>query len=84
MQIAICKCYTKSSPGGTGKRGGEREGEEEEEEEEVYEEMGGDEGGVAVIIGSNKANDPTHMEIGDRGDTIELRRNKAYDTFIEK
>ena len=29
--------YTKSSPG---------------EEEEIYEEMGGDEGGVAVIIGS--------------------------------
>ena len=65
VQIAICKCYTKSSPGGTGKRGGEGEGEEEGEEEEVYMKMGGDEGGVAVISGSNKANDPTYMEIGD-------------------
>ena len=45
------------------RRGGGRE--REGEEEEVYMKMGGDEGGVAVISGSNKANDPTYMEIGD-------------------
>ena len=55
LMLAVWKCYTKSSPGGTGG---------EEEEEEVYEEMGGDEGGVAV------ANDPMYMEIGDRGESI--------------
>ena len=53
--LAVWKCYTKSSPGGTGGEKGGGEG----EEEEVYEEMGGDEGGVAV------ANDLTYMEIGD-------------------
>ena len=59
VQIAICKCHTKSSPGGTGKRGREREG-----EEEVYMKrwVHGDEGSVVVIIGSNN---PTYMEIGD-------------------
>ena len=61
-------------------RGGEGEG--GEGGGGVHEEMGGDEGGVAVIIGSNKANDPTYMEIGDRGDTIELRENKAYDKIM--
>ena len=69
VQIAVCKCHPKFTPGGaeTGTSAGE--GEEQE-----YEQMDTGEGGVAV-------SDPTYMEVGEKdGKSFELQRNEAYAT----
>ena len=72
VQIAICKCHPKLTPGGaeTGTSTG-REG-------QVYEQVDGGEGGAAV-------SDPTYMEVGaggggggGGGNTFQLKENEAY------
>ena len=69
VQIVVCKCHPKFTPGGaeTGTSAG-GEGQE-------YEEVDGGKRGVAV-------SDPTYMEVGEveRGGTctIQLMENKAY------
>jgi hypothetical protein len=81
VQIAVCKCHPKFTPGGaeTGTSAG-GEGQE-------YEQM---EGGVAetgervyeLVDGgkdSRKAtSDPTYMEVGGGGNTFQLKGNEAY------
>ena len=72
VQIAVCKCHPKFTPGGaeTGtSTGGEGQ---------VYEQVDGGEGGVAV-------SDPTYMEVGGGGaggggggNTFQLKENEAY------
>ena len=72
VQIAVCKCHPKFTPGGaeTGTSAG-GEGQE-------YEEVGGDEGGVAV-------SDPTYMEVdGGGGNTFQLKENEAYASTMHK
>ena len=67
VQIAVCKCHPKFTPGGaeTGTSAGEGEGQE----------MDTGEGGVAV-------SDPTYMEVGAaEGKTFELKQNEAYITL---
>ena len=69
VQIAVCKCHPKFTPGvaETGTSAGEGEGQE-------YEQMDTGEGGVAVC-------DPTYMEVGAaEGKTFELKQNEAYAT----
>ena len=73
VQIAVCKCHPKFTPGGaeTGTSAG-GEGQE-------YEEVGGGGGGVAV-------SDSTYMEIegrGGRGDTFQLKENESYATHLQ-
>ena len=73
VQIAVCKCHPKFTPGGaeTGKSAGEGEGQE-------YEQMDTGEGGVAM-------SDPTYMEVGAaEGKTFELKHNEAYGTHTRK
>ena len=67
VQIAVCKCHPKFTPGGaeTGTSvGGEGQ---------VYERVDGGEGAVAV-------SDPTYMEVGagGGGNTFQLKENEAY------
>ena len=70
VQIAVCKCHPKFTPGGaeTGTSAGEGgEGQE-------YEQVDVGEGGVAV-------SDPTYMEVGAaEGKMFELKQNEAYAT----
>ena len=69
VQIAVCKCHPKFTPGGagTGTSAGEGEGQE-------YEQVDAGEGGVAV-------SDPTYMEVGEKdGKLFELQQNEAYAT----
>ena len=64
VQIAVCKCHPKFTPGGaeTGTSAGDGEGRE-------YEQMNMGKGGVAV-------SDPTYMEVGTtEGKTFELKKN---------
>ena len=71
VQIAVCKCHSKFTPGGaeTGTSAGERAREGQE-----YEQMDTGEGGVAV-------SDPTYMEVGAAKEkTFELKQNEAYAT----
>ena len=77
VQIAVCKCHPKFTPGGaeTGTSAGG--------EGQVYEQVGGGEGGVAV-------RDPTYMEVGAGGGggggnmhTFELKENEAYVTHTQ-
>ena len=70
VQIAVCKCHPKLTPGGaeTGTSAGG--------EGQVYEQVDGGEGGVAV-------SDPTYMEVGaggggGGGNTFQLKENEAY------
>ena len=73
VQIAVCKCHPKFTPGGaeTGTSAGEGEGQE-------YEQMDTGEGGVAVC-------DPTYMEVGTaEGKAFELKQNEAYGTHTRK
>ena len=73
VQIAVCKCRPKFTPGGaeTGTSAGEGEGQE-------YEQMDTGEGGLAV-------SDPTYMEVGAaEGKTFELKQNEAYGTHTRK
>ena len=69
VQIAVCKCHPKFTPGGAesaASAGGEGPA--------VYEQVDGDEGG---------RNDPTYMEVGAGGggtNTMELKQNEAYAT----
>ena len=66
VQIAVCKCHPKFTPGGAESvvpAGGE--------EPAVYEQVGGDERGMAV-------SDPTYMEVGEGVNTMELKENEAY------
>ena len=73
VQIAVCKCYPKFTPGGaeTGTSAGEGEGQE-------YEQMDTGEGGVA-------ASDPTYMEVGEKnGNLFELQQNEAYATHTSQ
>ena len=74
VQIAVCKCHPKFTPGGaeTGTSAGG--------EGQVYEQVDGGEGGVAV-------SDPTYMEVGaggggggGGGNTFQLKENEAYAT----
>ena len=74
VQIAVCKCHPKFTPGGaeTGTSAG-GEGQE-------YEEVDGGKGGVAV-------SDPTYMEVdggggGRGGNTFQLKENEAYASTI--
>ena len=72
VQIAVCKCHTKSTPGGaeTGTSSG-GEGQE-------YEEVDGGRGGVAV-------SDPTYMEIdGGGGRVLQFKENEAYASTMQK
>ena len=65
VQIAVCKCHPKFTPGGAS--AGEGEGQE-------YEQMDTGEGGVAV-------SDPTYMEVGEKdGKWFALQQNEAYAT----
>ena len=69
VQIAVCKCYPKFTPGGaeTGTSAGEGEGQE-------YEQIDTGEGGVAM-------SDPTYLEVGAaEGKAFELKQNEAYAT----
>ncbi len=72
VQIALCKCHPKGTPGGAESApsaGGVGQA--------VYEQVDvGGEGGVAV-------SDPTYMEVGvgGGGNTMELQENKAYGAF---
>ena len=71
VQIAVCKCHPKFTPGGaeTGTSAGEGEGQGQE-----YEQVDVGEGGVAV-------SDPTYMEVrAAEGKTFELKQNEAYAT----
>ena len=71
VQIAVCKCHTKSTPGGaeTATSGGE--GQE-------YEEVDGGGGGVTV-------SDPTYMEVdGGGGRVLQLKENEAYTSTMQK
>ena len=71
VQIAVCKCHPKFTPGGaeTGTSAGG--------EGQVYEQVdGGEARGVAV-------SDPTYMEVGaggggGGGNTFQLKENEAY------
>ena len=74
VQIAVCKCHPKFTPGGaeTGTSAGG--------EGQVYEQVDGGERGVAV-------SDPTYMEVGaggggggGGGNTFQLKENEAYVT----
>ena len=76
VQIAVCKCHPKFTPGGaeTGTSAG-GEGQE-------YEEVDGGKGGAAV-------SDPTYMEVdGGRGrgggNTFQLKENEAYASTMHK
>jgi hypothetical protein len=81
VQIAVCKCHPKFTPGGaeTGtSAGGERQEYEQmgggvaETGERVYELVdGGKEGGKAT-------SDPTYVEVGGGGNTFQLKGNEAY------
>jgi hypothetical protein len=64
VQIAVCKCHPKFTPGGA--ETGTSAGGEGQEYEQV-------DVGVAV-------SDPTYMEVGDRkgGNTFQLQENEAY------
>ena len=72
VQIAVCKCHPKFTPGGaeTGTSAG-GEGQE-------YEEVGGSGGGVAVSGSS-------YMEIEGRGrgDTFQLKENESYAAHLQ-
>ena len=66
VQIAVCKCHPKLTPGGaeTGTSAGG--------EGQVYEQVDGGEGGVAL-------SDSTYMEVGAGGEnTFQLKENEAY------
>lgn len=65
VQIAVCKCHLRSTPGPRGAEIGTSEGGEGQ--------VDGDEGGVTV-------SDPTYTEIGVGGEHLafELMENKAY------
>ena len=75
VQIAVCKCNPKFTPGGaeTGTSAGGA-GQE-------YEEVDGGKGGVAV-------SDPTYMEVdgggGRGGNTFQLKENEAYASTMHK
>ena len=74
VQIAVCKCHPKFTPGGaeTGTSAG-GEGQE-------YEEVDGGGGGVAV-------SDPTYMEVdggGRGGNLFQLKENEAYASTTPK
>ena len=75
VQIAVCKCHPKFTPGGAETEtsaGGEGQ---------QYEEVDGGRGGVAV-------SDPTYMEVnggGGRGENMfQLKENEAYASTIHK
>ena len=76
VQIAVCKCHPKFTPGGaeTGTSAGG--------EGQVYEQVDGGEEGVAV-------SDPTYMEVGagggggGGGNTFQLKENEAYATLTQ-
>ena len=73
VQIAVCKCHPKFTPGGaeTGTSAGEGEGQE-------YEQMDTGKGGVTM-------SDPTYMEVGAaEGKAFELKHNEAYATHTRK
>ena len=66
VQIAICKCHPKFTPGGS-ETGTSAGGVGQE-----YEEVDGGGGGVAV-------SDPTYMEVEEGGgNTFQLKENEAY------
>ena len=74
VQIAVCKCHPKFTPGGAesaASAGGEGPA--------VYEQVDGGEGG---------RNDHTYMEVGTGGreiNTMELKQNEAYaTTYVTK
>ena len=77
VQIAVCKCHPKFTPGGaeTGTSAG-GEGQE-------YEEVDGGRGGVAV-------SDPTYMEVDGGGGIrenmfqLQLKENEAYASTTHK
>jgi hypothetical protein len=79
VQVAVCKCHPKFTPGGAG--AGTSEGQEYEQMEggmaetgeRVYELMnGGKEGGKAT-------SDSTYVEVGGGGgNTFQLKENEAY------
>jgi hypothetical protein len=82
VQIAVCKCHPKFTPGGaeTGTSAGgegqeyeQMEGGVAETGERVYELVdGGKEGGKAT-------SDPTYVEVGGGGgNTFQLKENEAY------
>ena len=69
VQIAVCKCHPKFTPGGaeTGTSAG-GEGQE-------YEEVDGGEGAVS---------DPTYMEVDEGGgNTFQLKENEAYASRVD-
>ena len=70
VQIAVCKCHPKFTPGGA------EAGTSAGGEGQVYDQVDGGEGGVAV-------SDPTYMEVGaggggGGGNTFQLKENEAY------
>ena len=67
VQIAVCKCHPKFSPGSAASAGGEGHA--------VYEQVDGGEGSVAV-------SDPTYMEVGAGGGGNALRCTINGSTMI--
>ena len=71
VQIAVCKCHPKFTPGGA-----ESAASPGGKELAVYKEVNEGEGGVAV-------SDPTYTEMGaGRGNTMVLKENEAYGAAI--
>jgi hypothetical protein len=81
VQIAVCKCHPKFTPGGaeTGTSAGgegqeyeQMEGSVAETGERVYELVDGGKDGRKAT------SDPTYMEVGGGGNTFQLKGNEAY------